>query len=141
MSTEKAKFIAHEIRNYLSVINLYAKIADKRFELVSSDKETLNCLLSSTLNYNSEIETETLHRSIYDVVVYNSKIKIDGTFKATNKLLSKKWCYLYFSISDLKGLQSIPEIKICDSTYALELDREDIREKYNYNRTYKSKPY
>ena len=99
-----------------------------------SDKEILHCLLSSTLNYNSEIETETLHRSIYDVVVYNSKIKIDGTFKATNKLLSKKWCYLYFSISDLKGLQSIPEIKICDSTYTLELDREDIREKYNYNR-------
>ena len=99
-----------------------------------SDKETLHCLISNTLNYNSEIETETLHRSIYDVVVYNSKIKIDGTFKATDKLLNKKWFYLHFSVSDLKGLQSIPEIKICDSIYALELDREDVREKYNYNR-------
>ncbi|MBR3938851.1 MAG: cell envelope integrity protein CreD [Bacteroidales bacterium] len=97
-------------------------------------KETLQCLISNTLNYNSNIETETLHRSIYDVVVYNSKIKIDGTFKVTKKLLNKKWCYLYFSISDLKGLQSIPEIKICDSTYTLELDREDIKEKYNYTR-------
>lgn len=93
----------------------------------------LNYVLPEEQNYDSKIETETLHRSIYDVVVYNSLTTIDGTFKITKELLGKKWCYIAISISDLKGLQSIPEMEFCNSTYTFELDRSsDIRNKTNF---------
>ena len=93
----------------------------------------LSYVLPEEQNYDSKIETETLHRSIYDVVVYNSLTTIDGTFKITKELLGKKWCYIAISISDLKGLQSIPEMEFCNSTYTFELDRSsDIRNKTNF---------
>lgn len=39
-SSEKAKLIAHEIKNHLSIIDLYAKITEKRLVHVTSDEET-----------------------------------------------------------------------------------------------------
>ncbi len=42
--SEKAKFIAHEIKNNLSIISLYSTIAKKRFEYVTADEEILKSL-------------------------------------------------------------------------------------------------
>lgn len=42
--SEKAKMTAHEIKNHLSVIDLYTRIIEKRMDNVSGDEETLNSL-------------------------------------------------------------------------------------------------
>ena len=59
---EKAKFIAHEIKNSLSVINLYSKIIQKRMDFISSDNEIIsslnnavNCIKNSSENISSQI--------------------------------------------------------------------------------------
>lgn len=38
--TEKAKFVAHEIKNNLSIVNLYSKIIEKRLQGFEFDEET-----------------------------------------------------------------------------------------------------
>lgn len=47
---DKAKFIAHEIKNNLSIINLYSKIVEKRMETVSADEDTMTSLNNSLVN-------------------------------------------------------------------------------------------
>ena len=39
-ATENIRFICHEIKNHLSIINLYSTIAEKRLEKMSADTET-----------------------------------------------------------------------------------------------------
>ncbi len=60
--SNKAKFIAHEIKNGLSVINLYSKILDKRLEKIDADEETkasivnaLKCITNASENISSNI--------------------------------------------------------------------------------------
>ena len=48
--SEKAKFIAHEIKNNLSIINLYSKIAEKRMESVTADEEVITSINNSLKN-------------------------------------------------------------------------------------------
>lgn len=38
-TSDKAKFIAHEIKNHLSIIDLYTKIAEKRIDTINMDEE------------------------------------------------------------------------------------------------------
>lgn len=95
-----------------------------------TSKKISNYLLAKDLDYDASVETETLHRSIYDVVIYNSEIVVKGTFKVSAQLMNNTSCYMFFRISDIKGMQSIPEIDICNSTYEFELDREKIYSQY-----------
>lgn len=54
---EKAKFIAHEIKNNLSIINLYAKITEKRLEKVVLDDEIQTSINSALKNINNASQT------------------------------------------------------------------------------------
>lgn len=55
------------------------------------------------VDYNAEVETDVLHRSIYDVIVYNSKVQISGTLPITEMPIAARNCELRFLISDVKG--------------------------------------
>ena len=48
--TEKAKFVAHEIKNNLSIINLYSKIIEKRLQGVTFDVETQESINTALKN-------------------------------------------------------------------------------------------
>jgi inner membrane protein len=75
-------------------------------------------ILPEVLEYKSTINTEILHRGIFETVVYNTAVKISGNFKAEliklsitpDQLLLNK-AKITFSISDLKGLKTNPLIK------------------------------
>lgn len=54
---EKAKFIAHEIKNNLSIINLYAKITEKRLEKVEFETESKQSVQTALNNINSASQT------------------------------------------------------------------------------------
>ncbi|HVV54936.1 MAG TPA: cell envelope integrity protein CreD [Mucilaginibacter sp.] len=77
-------------------------------------------VLPDGLNYNGSLTSEVLHRGIYEVPVYNGIIKVSGNFTApdlgslsinADQLMPEK-ALLLFSISDLKGLKTNPQVKV-----------------------------
>lgn len=59
--SEKAKFIAHEIKNNLSIINLYSKISEKRLDNVTTDEETLASIKNALANITKASENISSH--------------------------------------------------------------------------------
>jgi inner membrane protein len=75
-------------------------------------------VLPEALNMKAAVNSEILHRGMFETVVYNTQVKVWGNFKAElakqginpTQLLADK-AKLTFSISDLKGLKTNPVIK------------------------------
>ena len=77
-------------------------------------------LLPNDLDYNANVNPDILHRGIFEVVVYNGSIKVSGNFAkadlsslsiTADQLMPEK-AKLMFSVSDLKGLKTNPQLKI-----------------------------
>ncbi len=75
-------------------------------------------ILPDDLHIKAELHTEVLHRGIFDVVVYNTAVKVSGNFAwadlaalniSPGQLFLNK-AKITFSISDLKGLKTNPVI-------------------------------
>ena len=60
---EKAKFIAHEIKNNLSIINLYSKICEKRLDSVETSEEVLQAFKLALNNIQNASESISSHIS------------------------------------------------------------------------------
>jgi len=81
-------------------------------------------LLPNELDYNANVSPDILHRGIFEVVVYNSTVKVSGNFiqadlgslSITADQLMPEKAKLLFSISDLKGLKTNPQLKIAGQT-------------------------
>ena len=93
-------------------------------------KEVINnlFLLPNELDYNANVSPDILHRGIFEVVVYNGTVKVSGNFTkadlsslsiTTDQLMPEK-AKLLFSISDLKGLKTNPQLKIAGQTATAE---------------------
>lgn len=54
--SDKAKFISHEIKNNLSVINLYSKILEKRFQSIQMKSEILSSVNNAINSINNASE-------------------------------------------------------------------------------------
>ncbi len=54
--SEKAKYISHEIKNNLSVINLYSKILEKRLQKITLDDEIQDSINTSVKNIENASE-------------------------------------------------------------------------------------
>jgi inner membrane protein len=81
-------------------------------------------ILPDGLNIKASLNSELMHRGIFDAVVYKTMIKISGNFAkadlatpgiSTDQLLLDK-ARVIFSISDLKGLKTNPVLKIGTQT-------------------------
>jgi inner membrane protein len=81
-------------------------------------------VLPDELNYRANMLPEVLHRGIFEVVVYSSNVKVKGNFHwpdlnllsvPASQLLPDK-AKLLFSISDLKGLKTNPQVKVNGET-------------------------
>lgn len=85
----------------------------------------------SEVNYAITVDTKKLHRSLYDVIVYNTKINISGDFKITPEIVNATRNNFVIDISDLNGLVSYPTLSFGGETYAMvEVDyklRTDIK--------------
>jgi len=77
-------------------------------------------VLPDNLHIKAELKTQILHRGIFDVVVYNTIIRVIGNFAKADlnslnllpgQLLTAK-SKITFSISDLKGLKTNPTVNI-----------------------------
>ena len=88
---QKAKFIAHEIKNSLSVINLYSKIAQKRLENVKAEDEILSsltnalkCITNASENISSQIGDLRCLSTPY-IVEVNLKKLVENTVNMCEK--------------------------------------------------------
>jgi inner membrane protein len=90
-------------------------------------------VLPDDLNYKANLNSDILHRGIFEVAVYSSTIKVSGNFvKADLGLLSilpgqlmPEKAKLLFSVSDLKGLKTNPQIKVNGQLLTAEPAYED----------------
>lgn len=85
-------------------------------------------VLPNELDYNANVNPDILHRGIFEVVVYNGTVKVSGNFTkadlgslsiTADQLMPEK-AKLLFSISDLKGLKTNPQLKIAGQTATAE---------------------
>jgi len=85
-------------------------------------------LLPNELAYNANVSPDISHRGIFEVVVYNGTVKVSGNFSkvdlaslsiTADQLIPEK-AKLLFSISDLKGLKTNPQLKIAGQTATAE---------------------
>lgn len=81
-----------------------------------------NC---KTLDYKANVETDILHRSIYDVIVYNSKVTVSGEFTVTEKAIKAKENLFCFEITDQKGFSNPSQLTFGNRTF-------DINKKNDY---------
>lgn len=87
-------------------------------------QQKVHYILPKTLNINAEIKSQTLYRSIYEAVVYNSSIDIDGIFNIhdllpnledSDKILLDE-AYIELGISDLSGISKKMQLQLGDKT-------------------------
>jgi len=103
---------------------------DSSGKVTSKELLTHIYILPEILNIVGKTEPQLLHRGIFDAVVYNSKIKVNGKFSALELKKSGinpdmvQWdkAKVVIGISDLKGLKNNPVIKLADKDYAVEPD-------------------
>lgn len=90
-------------------------------------------VLPEVLNINGEISPEKRYRGIYEVVVYESKLKFDGQFNALDfkkldinpKDIHFDKAYLNFGINDLKGIEKQVSIQWNNSTISFNSGTSD----------------
>jgi inner membrane protein len=85
-------------------------------------------VLPDDLHIKAELKTEILHRGIFDVVVYNTLVKVSGNFAkadltalniSSDQLILNK-SKITFSISDLKGLKTNPVVNLSGNSLTAE---------------------
>lgn len=92
-------------------------------------------ILPETLNISSKANPEMLHRGIFDAVVYNSKIKVNGKFSALELIKSNidpamiQWdkAKVAIGLTDLKGLKNNPVIRLGNENYEAEPDLTSLK--------------
>lgn len=90
-------------------------------EVVKTETEILY-VLPQNLQIKANINTDVLHRGIYEAVVYNAKVMVQGNFDKLDLVKSGinpasvqyDKVRLVFSVSDLKGLKTNPVVNIKD---------------------------
>ena len=85
-------------------------------------------LLPSQMNFKADIKSQQLHRGIYEAVVYNSDIVLDGKFsyeplaKLGIPLSAYRFdkAYVTVGIGDLRGVENVSPVTLGGKTYELE---------------------
>ena len=94
------------------------KVEDSKIELV----ENLYIVNPQKMESDVNVTTETLRRSIYDVIVYHSKVSIKGNFVLTDAIQKGKNLKIKLKVSDLKGLMNTPQITLAGKEYGFDVD-------------------
>lgn len=96
----------------------------------STSMETSEHIIQCTkLDYNVEVITDVLHRSIYNVIVYNSKIVITGKLKVMESAIKALFNTFNFSVSDFKGIDKLPQLSFGGKTFDLVKDNNTLTAK------------
>lgn len=94
-------------------------------QIVDDKKETieeLHAVNPHKLDSKVSVSTESLHRSIYDVIVYHSKMDMRGHFILPDGAYKGKNFRIKMKVSDLKGLTDTPQITLLGKDYTFDVD-------------------
>ncbi len=69
------------------------------------------------LAYKVQLDTKDLHRSIYDIKVYNATVRIEGDFLMTEALRKAQKAEIEFAMPDLRGIEGDAQIELGGKTY------------------------
>ncbi len=108
---------------YLTSNIVKEKIVDKRIE--PSGKQTYiedYDTYCSQVDYKADVVTDMLHRSIYDVIVYNSKIQISGKIPVSEQSINARSNKFRFSLTDKKGFSNPSQLTFGGQTF--DINRE-----------------
>lgn len=106
------------------VIPYEIKKSGKKDTVVEHGRVTV---LPASMNFDAGLSSRVLRRGIYEDVVYNSKIKIDGAFDLSTlqpsgipfEALHTDRAILRIGITDLRGIERITDFTLQDSVYEL----------------------
>ena len=108
---------------YKTYAKVYEKENTQNFKLVES-REYAH-FLPEALNIQGEISPEVRYRGIYEVIVYNSKVKLSGSFaspsfsewKVDNANIIWEDAFLSLGLSDLRSIQENISVTWNDKQY------------------------
>ena len=112
---------------YLVSYVVETKTVDKKIE--PNDKQTNvkdYVFYCSQVDYTANVETDMLHRSIYDVIVYNSKIQISGKLPITEKSIIARDNKFRFKLTDIKGFCSPSQLTFGGQSFELRRQSEEF---------------
>ena len=112
---------------YLVSYVVEEKTVDKKFE--PSGKQTYvedyNSYCSQ-VDYTADVATDMLHRSVYDVIVYNSKIQIAGKLPITEKSAIARDNEFRFAVTDFKGFGNPSQLTFGSQTFEISRRSEEF---------------
>ena len=80
----------------------------------------------SQVDYTADVETDILHRSIYDVIVYNSRVKISGKLPVTEKSIVARENEFRFKVADIKGFSNPSQLTFGGQSFELRRRSEEF---------------
>ena len=80
----------------------------------------------SQVDYTADVKTDVLHRSIYDVIVYNSKVKISGKLPITEKSVIARDNEFRFKVTDIKGFSNPSLLTFGGQSFELRRQSEEF---------------
>lgn len=120
--------VANSYAKSQTIVAPYVKsyFTDKKKDgdTTSKDKSTIfvdtHNTFSSILNYKADVTTDVLHRSIYDVIVYNSKVHISGQLPITETIMGASSNMFRLSVTDVKGFGNPSQLNFGGRYYTLD---------------------
>lgn len=94
------------------------QVVDDKKEMV----EELHIINPHKLESKVNVTTETLRRSIYNVIVYHSKINMNGSYVLPENVYNGNNFKIKMKVSDLKGLTDTPQIRFLNKDYKFDVD-------------------
>ena len=94
------------------------RMVDSKKEIV----EDVHIVYPKKLESDVSVSTETLKRSIYNVIIYHSIVNIKGSFLLPDAIYEGKNIKVKMKVSDLKGLMDNPQISLMEKNYQFDVD-------------------
>lgn len=94
------------------------QVVDDKKEMV----EELHIINPHKLESKVNVTTKTLRRSIYNVIVYHSKINMNGSYVLPETVYNGENFKIKMKVSDLKGLTDTPKISLLNKDYKFDVD-------------------
>ena len=108
---------------------------DSAGKLIYKETITNVQILPEVLNIKSNASPEIRERGIFNAVVYNNKVKVNGKFSALEikksgvnpEMILWDKAKVVIGLSDLKGLKNNPVIKLDNESYEVETDFSSLK--------------
>ena len=103
-------------------------------------KDATGTVYPRTLSYDIDTQTQTLHRSIYDIMVYGADVVVTGDFVIPAYLAKEqlKEQIVSMGLSDLRGIEGSVDITLGENSYSFHSGSGGKQEPYYGEREYKA---